>query len=44
MEMFSKETYIARRAALAKAMGKGVGLFLGNAESPMNYADNTYNF
>ena len=23
-EMFSKETYIARRTALAKAMGKGV--------------------
>ena len=44
MEMFSKETYIARRAALAAAMGNGVGLFLGNAESPMNYADNTYNF
>lgn len=43
-EMFSKETYIARRAALAAAMGNGVGLFLGNAESPMNYADNTYNF
>ena len=44
MEMFSKETYIARRAALAKAMGNGIGVFYGNPESSINYADNTYPF
>ena len=42
--MFSKETYIQRRAQLKKAIGSGLLLFLGNGESPMNYADNTYRF
>lgn len=42
--MFAKSTYVGRRAELCKKMGNGVGLFLGNAESPMNYADNTYAF
>ncbi|MDR1681273.1 MAG: aminopeptidase P family protein [Prevotellaceae bacterium] len=38
--MFSPDTYIRRRAALREAVGKGVLLFTGNDESPMNYADN----
>jgi Xaa-Pro aminopeptidase len=29
---------------LKQAVKKGVALFLGNDESPMNYADNTYDF
>lgn len=43
-EMFEKCTYEQRRAELKKIMGNGIGLFLGNAESPINYADNTYVF
>jgi len=42
--MFSKETYIQRRAALKKNVGKGLLLFLGNDESGANYADNCYPF
>ncbi|MDD4515070.1 aminopeptidase P family protein [Massilibacteroides sp.] len=42
--MFSKETYIARRAKLKETVGSGLLLFLGNEESGMNYADNTYHF
>ena len=42
--MFAKETYIARRAKLKQAVGSGLLLFLGNEESGMNYADNTYHF
>lgn len=42
--MFSKETYMARRAELKKAVGSGLLLFLGNEESGVNYADNTYDF
>lgn len=42
--MFSKETYINRRAILKKMVGSGILLFLGNDESGMNYEDNTYNF
>lgn len=42
--MFAKETYIARRAQLKKTVGSGLLLFLGNDESGMNYADNTYHF
>ena len=42
--MFSQSTYIARRQALKKSVGKGVLLFLGNEESPMNYLDNQYHF
>ena len=39
-----KETYIRRRAQLKKDVGSGLLLFLGNDESGMNYADNTYHF
>ena len=42
--MFSKETYIQRRAELKRRVGSGVLLFLGNDHAPMNYADNTYSF
>ena len=42
--MFSKETYIARRAKLKQSVGSGLLLFIGNDECGMNYADNTYNF
>ncbi|MDR1937525.1 MAG: aminopeptidase P family protein [Tannerellaceae bacterium] len=42
--MFSKETYTARRAKLKQTVGSGLLLFLGNDESGMNYADNTYHF
>ena len=42
--MFSKETYIKRRLQLTKDIGKGILLFIGNSESPMNYTDNTYRY
>ena len=42
--MFEKNIYINRRKKLTTKMKSGVGLFLGNEESPMNYAGNTYKF
>lgn len=42
--MFDKETYIERRNRLKKKFQSGLALFLGNEESPMNYADNPYHF
>ncbi len=42
--MFAKDTYMARRAKLKQTIGSGLLLFLGNDESGMNYADNTYHF
>jgi len=42
--MFNSETYIKRRSSVKNLVGKGLLLFLGNNESPMNYADNTYHF
>ncbi|MBI9068195.1 MAG: aminopeptidase P family protein [Salinivirgaceae bacterium] len=42
--MFKKETYIKRREKLKKEVGNGLILLLGNSESPMNYADNTYHY
>jgi Xaa-Pro aminopeptidase len=42
--MFSKQTYIQRRELLKSKFKTGILLFLGNGESPMNYADNTYHF
>lgn len=42
--MFAPQTYLARRTALQAGVEKGLLLFLGNGESPMNYADNTYHF
>ncbi|MBQ7988442.1 MAG: aminopeptidase P N-terminal domain-containing protein, partial [Bacteroidaceae bacterium] len=40
--MFSKETYIRRRAELKRLVGNGVIVFFGNNESPMNYPANVY--
>ena len=42
--MFDRNVYRARRERAAPATGPGMALFLGNDESPMNYADNTYRF
>ena len=42
--MFEKETYRRRRAELQGEIDGGLLLFLGNGESPMNYADNCYPF
>ncbi len=42
--MYSKETYISRRNELKNKVQAGILLFLGNDESPMNYADNAYSF
>ena len=42
--MFTKETYIQRRAALKKAVGSGLLLFLGNDEQGLNYEDNTFRY
>ena len=39
--MFSKETYIRRRAELKKLVGEGVIIFFGNNEAPYNYPANT---
>ena len=40
--MFSKETYISRRAKLKELVKSGVIVLFGNNESPMNYPNNTY--
>ncbi len=42
--MFPKETYIQRRERLKARVRSGVVVLLGNEESPMNYAANTYPF
>lgn len=42
--MFTKETYVQRRALLKKNMGSGVLLFLGNDESGLNYEGNTFRY
>jgi Xaa-Pro aminopeptidase len=42
--MFSEKTYVERRKRLKKQVGSGILLFLGNEESPMNYAGNAYHF
>ena len=42
MAMFSKETYVNRRAELKKRVGSGLLLFLGNDDCGANYEDNTY--
>jgi len=42
--MFSKETFVSRRKKLIEATGSGLLLFIGNDESPMNYADNTFRY
>jgi len=42
--MFSSKIYVERRERLRSRLGGGIVLFLGNGESPMNYADNAYAF
>lgn len=42
--MFNSKTYIARRLQLKQKISDGIILLLGNVDSPMNYADNTYYF
>lgn len=42
--MFDSKIYIQRRNTLKNNFKKGILLFLGNDESPMNYADNTYHY
>ena len=40
--MFTKETYIRRRAELKKLVGKGVIVLFGNNDAPCNYPANCY--
>ena len=40
--MFTKETYIQRRAELKKLVGKGVIVLFGNNDAPCNYPANCY--
>ncbi len=42
--MFEASTYHNRRQKLTEKIDSGLLLFLGNEESSMNYADNTYPF
>lgn len=40
--MFSKETYVSRRAELKKLVKSGIVILFGNNESPVNYPSNGY--
>ncbi len=40
--MFSKDTYIRRRAELKKLVGNGLVVLFGNNEAPANYPANAY--
>ena len=42
--MFKSDVYVKRRDELRRKMKKGLALFIGNMESPMNYPANTYHF
>ena len=42
--LFSKNTYVERRARLRQLVGHGLIVLMGNNESPMNYPPNTYKF
>ena len=42
--MFASNIYIERRKRLKDDVGSGIILLLGNIESPMNYAANSYPF
>lgn len=42
--LFTKQTYIARRAILRQRIEHGLVLIFGNNESPMNYPSNSYKF
>lgn len=42
--LFSKETYVNRRAELRRLVGNGLIVIFGNNDSPMNYPANAYKF
>ena len=42
--MFKKEVYIERRRRLSEQLQKGLVLFLGNTDVPMNYPSNIYHW
>lgn len=42
--MFDAKTYVQRRRRLAKDLGSGIVLFLGNDDCPMNYSANPFHF
>lgn len=42
--MFDPSVYLNRRAKLQQKISSGLGLFLGNPDSPRNYTDNIYPF
>lgn len=42
--MFEAAIYEKRRSGLQQQFKHGLLLFIGNADSPMNYADNTFHF
>ncbi len=42
--MFEKEVYVNRRKRLKEKISEGLILILGNVDSPMNYASNTFHF
>ncbi len=42
--MFSLKTYSERRKKITRQFDDGILFFMGNNESSMNYADNTYHF
>lgn len=42
--MFKESVYLQRRNRLRREISSGIILLVGNDESPMNYADNTYPF
>ena len=42
--MFEKEVYVTRRKKLKEKISDGLILILGNVDSPMNYASNTFHF
>ena len=42
--LFSKITYVERRARLRQLVGHGLIVLMGNNETPMNYPSNTYKF
>ena len=42
--LFSKNTYVERRARLRQLVGHGLIVLMGNHESPLTYPSNTYKF
>jgi Xaa-Pro aminopeptidase len=42
--MFDAAVYVKRRDGLQKQFKHGLLVFVGNADSPMNYTDNTFHF